>query len=658
MKKQKSKIILSLSTAVILTNNLYAKDINSLDTVTVTANKIKENLQEVPISMSVFDEFSIEDRKIESIQDVALHTSNFMLMDKSGGIFMPTIRGISNSLPYSSAGSQATSIVIDGIPVSSSQGYNITLMDIERIEVLKGPQGTLYGKEAEAGVINIITKKPNNEVKGKVGIEIGEDNKRQYSLSASGPIVQDKLFVGVSAKYYEKDGFIKNTLLGGYTNNKQNNYGRLNLRYTPTDDLEISLISSKLKHDNGNSDYLDSYTPNDKSVSSNAKGYDKSSTTSHALKVSYDINNYLFESITSYRDVTTDILQDYLTYSDYFSQEENKKYSQEFRLSNTNDTFKWVAGVYGDKNKVIYSSQPISNFPNPSTTKTNSLGLFIHTDYAINNKFSFISGLRYDKDNKKYEQSTTKLDFSDNEISPKVSLKYQHNKNNMYYATISKGYRSGGIHASAPDAYSKEYETETLWNYEIGAKNSFFDNKLTVNSSIFYMQIDDMQVRAYPISGSWKSYVDNAAKATSKGFELGVNATATDTIELFASYGYTDSTFDDFSDSRANYSGNKNTFSPSYNYNIGTQYRGDQGYFARLDISGYGRTYFDNANTNSRDPYKLVNAKIGYETKKYDIYLYGKNIFDKEYHSINIFNGNGILYAPQKEIGIQLTYRF
>jgi len=658
LKKQKSKIILSLATAVILTNNLYAKDLNSLDTVTVTANKIEENLQEVPISISVFDEFSIEDRKIESIQDVALHTSNFMLMDKSGGIFMPTIRGISNSLPYSSAGSQATSIVIDGIPVSSSQGYNITLMDIKRIEVLKGPQGTLYGKEAEAGVINIITKKPNNEIKGKIGIELGEDNKKQYILSASGPIVQDKLFVGVSAKHYEKDGFIKNTLLGGYINDKKNNYGRIHLRYTPSDDLEISLISSKLKHDNGNSDYLDSYTPNDKSVSSDGKGYDKSNTTSHALKVSYDINDYLFESITSYRDVTTDILQDYLTYSDYFSQEENKKYSQEFRLSNSNDTFKWVAGIYADKNKVVYSSQPISSFPNPSTTKTNSLGLFIHSDYAINDKFSFISGLRYDKDNKEYKKSTTNLDFSDSEISPKVSLKYQHDKNSMYYATISKGYRSGGIYARAANSYSKEYETETLWNYEIGAKNSFFDNRLSINSSIFYMQIDDMQVRAYPISGSWKSYVDNAAKATSKGFELELNTNVTDTLELFASYGYTDSTFDDFSDSRGNYSGNKNTFSPSYNYNIGTQYRGDQGYFARLDISGYGRTYFDNANTNSRDPYKLVNVKIGYEATEYDIYLYGKNIFDKEYHSINIFNGNGVLYAPQKEIGIQLTYRF
>jgi len=656
--KKQNKIILSLVTATILTNNIYANDTKQLDTVTVTANKIEENVQEVPISMSVFDKFYIEDSKIESIQDVASHTSNFVLTDNSEGIFTPTIRGISNSLPRTSAGSQSTSIIIDGIPVSSSRGFNETLIDIERIEVLKGPQGTLYGKEAEAGVINIITKKPDNETRGKIGVELGSDNKRQYTFSASGPIVQDKLFVGLSAKHYEKDGFIKNTLLGGFTNDKEHDYGRLNLRYTPSDDLEISLISSKLKYNNGNSDYVDSYTPNDKSVSTNVQGYDKSSTTSHALKVSYNINDYLLESITTYRNVTIDALADFSLYNDQSSKEEDQKHSQEFRLSNSSDTFKWVAGIYADKNEIKDSSHSVGNFPNPSTTKGDSLGLFIHTDYAINDKFSFISGARYDKDNKEYEQSTTKLDFADSEVSPKVSLKYQHDKNSMYYATISKGYRSGGIHAGAADGYSKEYDTETLWNYEIGAKNSFFDNRLTINSSIFYMEIDDMQVRVYPVAGSYKSYVDNAAKATSKGFEIGLNGRLTDSLELFASYGYTDSTFDKFSDSRGDYSGNKNTFSPSYNYNIGTQYRGDQGYFARVDINGYGKTYFNNANTNSKDPYKLVNAKIGYEAEDYDIYLYGKNIFDEEYHSINIFNGNGVLYAPQREIGLQLSYRF
>jgi len=656
--KYKNKIVLSFVTSLILVNGVYAKDtLQKLDSVIVTANKIEENVQEVPISITVFDEFAIEDKKIESIEDVASYTSNFTLINKGGGIFAPTIRGISNSLPFSTAGSQPTSVIVDGIPISSAQGFNVNLMDIQRIEVLKGPQGTLYGKEAQAGVINVITKKPNNETKAKVGIELGEDNKREYTLSASGPIVENKFYVGLSAKHYEKDGFIENTTLGGYTNDKENDYGRLHLRYTPSDDLEISFISSKLQYDNGNLDYISPYIPDVKSMSSTTQGYDKSSTTSHALKVSYDINNYLFESITTSRNVTSDMLLDY-SFGDYNYDRDDDKYSQEFRLSNSNDIFKWVAGIYADKNEIVYSSQLVNTASNPSTTKTDSLGVFIHTDYAINDKLSFISGARYDKDNKEYEQATTKLDFSDSEISPKISLKYQYDQDSMYYATISKGYRSGGVFAGAADGYSKTYETETLLNYEIGAKNSFFDNRLIVNSSIFYMKIDDMQVRV-PIPNTVReSYINNAAKATSKGFEIGLNGKLTDTLELFGAYGYTNATFDDYKDAQGDYSGNKNLFAPAYNYNLGIQYRDENGYFARADLNGYGKIYSNPSNTQGIDAYELVNAKIGYEADDYDIYLYGKNIFDKEYHEGGSTASWGALLSPPREIGVQLAYRF
>ncbi len=643
------KIVLSVATSLILSQSIYAEDTpKELDSVTVTANKIEENLQEVPISMTVFDEFAIEDRKIESIQDVASYSSNFTLIDQGGGVFTPVIRGISNSI------GEASQIIIDGIPISYSQGFNMSLIDIERIEVLKGPQGTLYGNNAQAGVINIITKQPNNDTRGKIGVELGEDNKRQYTFSASGPIVEDKLYVGLSAKHYEKDGFIKNTYSGGYANDREHNYGRLHLRYTPTDDFEISLISSKYKEDSGDIHYLDS-NEGYKSKNTDEQGYDKSGTTAHALKVSYDINDYLFESITTYRNVDLDQLQAYETY-DYIFLKEHDKYSQEFRLSNSSDIFKWIAGISADKEEVDDTSHMIGAFSNPSTTKGDSFGVFIHTDYIINEKLSFISGIRYDKDNIEFEQSTTKYDFSDSEISPKVSLKYRHDQNSMYYATISKGYLSGGYNTL--NGFPSKYDSETLWNYEIGAKNSFLDNRLVVNSSIFYMQIDDMQVKVYTSPNTRQAYYDNVGKATSKGFEIGINGKVTDTIELFASYGYTDSTMDKYNDGQADYSGNKKPLSPDYNYNIGAQYRDTQGYFARVDLNGYGRIYYDNANSRSRDPYRVVNAKIGYETEDWDIYLYGKNIFDEEYNDYNKFNFNGVLYSQPREIGVQLAYRF
>lgn len=646
----RKKIALSFVASLILSQSIYANDSKKLDTVIVTANKMEENLQEVPISMTVFNEFAIEDRKIESIQDVASYTSSFALIPKGSKSYTPSIRGFAGSV-----GDLPLSVIIDGIPISSA--INASLMDIERIEVLKGPQGTLYGKEAQVGVINIITKKPSNETKAKLGVELSEDNKRQYTFSASGPIAEDKVFIGLSAKHYEKDGFIKNTL-GEYTNNKEDDYGRIHLRYTPNDELEISLISDILQYDNGDIDFSD--IPANKIKNVDQIGYDKTKINSHALKVSYDINDYLFESITTYRNVNADDMWVYPTMS-ITSKGDSDKYSQEFRLSNESNIFKWVAGVYADKSEASSKDKYLfRNFERISTSETqkDSFGAFIHTDYFINDKLTLTSGVRYDKVNQEFEDSTTKLDLFDNEVSPKISLKYQHNENSMYYATISKGYRSGGFHARAPEGYSPKYDSETLWNYEIGTKKTLFDNRLIVNSSIYYMAIDDMQVRIYPVVGVNTGLTDNAAQANSKGFELELQGKLSDTIDLFASYGYSDSIYDKYNDGRADYSGNKTTFAPEYNYNIGIQYRGDNGYFARADLNGVGKTYFDNANKYSKDPYRLVNAKIGYEADNYDIYLYGKNIFDEEYHSVGMYNGSGVLYSHPREIGIQLAYRF
>lgn len=260
--KQKSMLLSCLLISFLLAGGAYARDEKTLDKIVVTAQKIEENAQEVPVSMTIFDELSIEDKKIESVQDIASHTSNFLVLDKGNNYYSPSIRGISQALGYSL--SNPLSIMIDGIPIASSLGFNETLMDIERIEVLKGPQSTLYGKETQVGVVNVITKKPGNNGNIWLKGDLGSDDKRQLLFSASGPIIKDRLFLGLSAKHYEKDGFIKNTTLGRYTNYKEHDYGRLNLRFTPNKNLEASLIASRLKLNNGDGDFAFTADPDDK----------------------------------------------------------------------------------------------------------------------------------------------------------------------------------------------------------------------------------------------------------------------------------------------------------------------------------------------------------------------------------------------------------
>ncbi|MCH9812659.1 MAG: TonB-dependent receptor [Epsilonproteobacteria bacterium] len=560
----KKHITLSVVPILIFTNSMNAKDLQSLNTVTVTAQKVEENIQEVPISMTFFDTYSIEDKQIKSVKDIAPYTPNLMLFDNSGGgSFTPTMRGVKarNTL------STAVGMYIDGIPTLNINGFDETLMDIERIEVLKGPQGTLYGKGTIAGAINIITKKPDNEVRGKLGLELGSDNKKEYFFNTSGPIVKDKFYIGVSAKHYEKEGFITNTN-GGKIDDRAHAYGKINFRYTPTDHLEFSLLSSILKRDDGDN-IVNGKDSEDRVVTSDLDGYDKSETTTHALKIKYDINDYLFESITTNREFKYVNLSNYhfTKNTDFHAKRDDTytKISQEFKLSHSLDTFKYLVGFYADKddNKIDYISYyPSATYPTNQDADGDSIGLFIHSEYDINDKISLMSGIRYDKDERELQDTSMRLNLSksDSAVSPKISLKYQQDQHNMFYATIAKGYISGGFNIYSSPGYSKKFDKQTLWNYEVGAKNSFFDHRLFLNSALFYMDISDLQVKTSPEPG--KSYISNAAEATSKGFELELNAKVTQSLELFASYGYTNIAFDKFEDVNGNYKGNQNSYAP------------------------------------------------------------------------------------------------
>jgi len=622
-----------------------------LGNMTVSAQKTEENIQEVPISMTVFDEYDIQDMQIDSIKDIAKYTPNLLLFNKnSNGSLMPTIRGINTS--YGSTES-AVGLFVDGVPMIGSSGLDAPIADVERIEVLKGPQGTLYGQGTESGVINIITKKPNNETKGKIAAKLGSDNLQEYTASVSGPIIQDTFYVRLSARHYEKDGYVYNAYLNENADDIKNDYGKITFRYNPTDNLDISLISSKVKYDNTGSPT--GMANQKKRIKYTNDEYTKTETELHALKVEYDFDKYKFESITTKKEQKDIWLMDYDFTPNFTSHAQNdsvnETISQELRLSSSTDKLNWLIGFnyYDDdidgKFKTLYGVDSFS-------VAREFYGFFTHLDYQLINQLSLIAGFRYDKHELNGKRAADNLDISYDEISPKVGLEYDFNNGSMVYTTVAKGYRPAGFYIWALDGYPKEFDKETIWSYEIGSKNSFLENRLTMNAALYYMKVDDMQVHLSITK--YSSYKDNAAKATSKGFEFDINYKSTDNLEFFASFGYNDTKFDEFKDKKGDYSGNYNVYAPKYNYNIGTQYRADQGYYARVDINGYGKMYLDVKNENSRDAYNLVSTKIGYEQEDHDIYLYANNLFDKEYDKV----GGGRTYSPPREIGVQLTYRF
>lgn len=635
-------------------------DVKDLSTVTVTAQKSEQNIFNVPIATSVFDDISLEDKEIKTLQDLKYYVPGFYLTKTFNS---PSIRGVyANPLTLSTS----MGLYVDGVPNVYHVGFSSILNDIERIEVLRGPQGTLYGRNAQAGVINIITKKPTNKTEGSVGLSYGEDNKKELELSVRTPIVEDKLYLGLSGRYFEKEGFLENSFLGGKENDRKNYFGRIYLRATPTDRLEFSLISSLYKEDSGGGSFNSVLAPDKRKIASDIRGYSKSHDQSHALKIAYDFDNFKLTSTTAYKKNVIKTKGDFdMSPKKILHSYKNIPYttiSEELKADGQMGNVKWLGGIYLDKAKKKAGDRIESDIPavskrviflNDEITQ-NTIGIFAHFDYALNDKLSLISGIRYDRDKKKIKSTLLNDEKEFSEISPKFAINYKFNPRQSMYAQAAKGYRSGGFAIFVPPGYQKTFNEEVLWNYEVGYKGLFLDNRLSVNADIYYMDISDMQVSSTIAPGKG-GYMSNAASATSYGAELEANYLINSYLSVFGNFSYNQSKFNDFKDGAGDYKDNYTPYAPKYTYALGATLRGLGGFYASADISGYGKMYSDKENKYSIESYELVNGKLGYEWDSFDIYLYAKNLFDKKYDSKD---AAAIYLSDPREIGVKFRYRF
>lgn len=653
----------------------------TLETITVTAQKQEQNIQDVSMGITAFTTRGIEDAKIESLPDLADLVPSLMIFNEGGaGMNTPSMRGI--HAPFETM-TLSTGLFIDGVPIQSILGFENTFLDVERVEVLRGPQGTLYGKNTEAGVINIITRQPDNTFQGSLSADIGtwlssanDDRLTQtYTINLSGPIQTDTLFVGIAGKFAQQDGIMKNTETGEAPDDREHWFGRAHLRWTPTDQLDVSFIATQLEYDGGGAHMnLGEYgafsyrlpVPEYRKVSSNLEPENNASEQSQSLKVNYELND-AFEliSVTSRRIYDDEAVNDFdcssATLMHTNKDNQLSTLSQELRLSYDNGGVKWIAGLYGDKERMNYNFKTDYGSVvsvNDRDIDGKTYAVFTNLTYPLSRQFSLVGGLRYETTQKEFQDHVNVKDADDSweAISPKFAIEYRPLPEIMTYLNISKGYRAGGFNFQATDSQYYTFDEEELWSYELGVKNTFFNNRLMINASIYLMDISDMQV-SENIS-SLESYVTNAAEATGKGIELEVTGRITTGLTMTAGFGYTDIEFDDFKDAAGDYQGNKSTYSPAYTFNVGAQYRWENGFYARADLIGYGEMYFDKANEYKRDAYQIINAKIGYETKHFDIYLYGKNIFDEKYDSYGYYGGYYTIYSDPGTIGLQMIYRF
>ena len=680
-----------------------------MEKLTVTVRKTEEDLQKIPVSASVVSDILLDDAKIDDTKELIDFIPNVYLK-KTTSENVITMRGITS---YESSVYSPTAVYIDDLMIPLHYGHLFDLMDIERVEVLRGPQGSLYGGNSLAGVINVVTRMPDNERRFKIfgdlaGFTGGEGSFPEYSMgfNASGPVVSNKLYLGIAGSWSKGDGFMKNLYSGNEKAGKKDRKNiRGTMRLTPSANLDITLAADVLDNDDNIGVYRfegGPYRTDPYTVDHDTEEFQKESGYGLNFRLAYTGDNLKFLSVTGYRKYNNDNLQDYDDTSDpynnwgaYYSEYDDKYLSQEFRLSSVDDDspFKWLVGAHGFREDTdIAQTDEVVYQDSRTAIESSGYSLFGEGTYTLIGRLHLTAGFRYDARDTEGEKHDYGIDVThemdSSEVMPKFSLGYDFTDQTYYYATVSKGFLAGGYnYGDASDISSFAYDPEYAWNYEAGLKTNWMDRRLMLNVAVFYIDMTDKQVtemdygEGYFIAkhrvntpplgaGNFITKIDNAAKAHSKGIEVELQARPAKGWDIFAGLGYTDAEYDnwvateynsDYTDLISNdYSGKSVPGAPEYTGHLGIQYRHVSGIFARVDLDAIGSIYADQKNIIEDDAYALVNLQLGYETENYDLIFYGKNLFDTEYHAV-AYDWDGVKLVQDGEpaiFGVRVTTRF
>ena len=662
-----------------MNNNLV-----QLGAVTVTAEKKEELLQNIPLSITSISSKQVEEYRLWNTKDLTAIVPNLYAGNSGDERNVISIRGITTT-----SYDPAVATYIDGVNQFSLDTYIPQLNDIERIEILRGPQGTLYGRNAMGGVINIITKQPANNTNGFVELTFGNYNQQRYSAAIRTPIVKNKLFFGASGVFNKRDGYYFNE----YNNTSFDKQHQLSangyLKYLPGNNWSV-MLNFKIQNNKNDGAFplvngMEEAFKHPYKLNQNAVGQMTDNTKNTSLSIYHLGTNVDFTSQTAWQNnhryyeppIDGDFSPlDIVTVANNYGSEWNnvKVFTQEFKFNSSakkSSLFNWTAGVYFfhqyNPNKqatqfgadaAIYGATPNTAVINTTKGKNTGFALYGQADYMLTKKLSVVAGVRYDYENKylnvegEYKTETgdifvTRPDTSSavnfDAFSPKLGLKYAVASNSNLFANYSRGFRTGGLTQLSVDPSQPPlhpYEPEYSNNFEVGIKNNFLDYRLILNVTAFYTHVNNAQVPTLILPDAI-TVTKNTGELNSKGAELELFYKPIKGLEVDYSFGYTNAKYASLklsSNGEAiDLGGKKQIFTPDvtsmltaqYNYLVGAKHQVKM--FVRAEWLYLGERYFDLSNTIKQSPYSLLNTSIGASKKNIELYFWMRNIGDVKY---------------------------
>ncbi|WP_339835993.1 TonB-dependent receptor [uncultured Maribacter sp.] len=662
------------------TEQLEGVEVTGFAGVVGRARKRTESVQSIPESITALNAEGIENNGINNVTNFAKLVPNMKLnSSQSAGVNFLTVRGI----PQIRNADAPVAFVIDGVTIPDPSLLNQELFDLALIEVVKGPQGALYGKNAIGGAINIYSKEPVNTQKNTLTLGYGNANALLTQFVSSGALKKDKLFYRLSTQFRNFDGLLTNE----FDNEKvdfERNFnirGQLIARFSPKfkasatlQFIDVAAGAARYSVNPTGNIFVDGFpggtlNPNPEKgnnvINHDEPGKSDVSNAFGNLSMEYTPGKVKIQSITSYnyvdRSLSGDL--DFIPFDDFTQGEtaETKTFNQELRLNNvgSNGKVNWSAGgFYQDIEKPFFQDGLSRDFDLNElfygvaadvVNTTTTFAFFGFVDYKLTDKLTAAVGFRYDNDTFKQQDNLFEetSERSNNIVQPKASISYQATENALIYANYGRGYRTGGFNPAVTDRFNRSFEDELTDNFELGFKTSMWDNRFILNGSAFYTDFTNQQQYIFDLSTFYAGNY-NYDKSRIIGFEFDAKLRLSKYLDVLANYGFVDSEITDGgttggADGTATdlnvFNGKKTPFVPVNNFNIGLESNvaltETVDFNANVNLNSTGKTYWDELNQDgsTTDAYQLLDARASISFDNIKVTLWGNNILDKQYYT-------------------------
>lgn len=658
------KLRLSLITAALLPlvcAPAFADD-SELEKILVTGDFQKESIQTLSASASLFSDREINERGASFLDEMLASAANVNFTSGASRGRYIQIRGVGLRSQFVDPINPSVGLVIDGINYSGLGGSSL-LFDVNQVEIYRGPQGTRFGADGMAGMIQMESADPSFEPSLKVQLGAGNYNSYEAGVAA-GIGITDSTAVRASIYQRESDGYQDNLYLDKATQQQDEMVGRFKLHSQLTDHLRSELSVHYIDINNG----YDAFTlDNSRNSVADNPGQDNQESIAVGLANIYtgfdwfDVNLNLSgidsELVYSFDDdwVCNDINQPQLCaaglhpdgYSStdaYFRDRQDQAAELQFNGKGGN----WVVGLYYQDREVDLERQYtwLAN-PFASNYETSNSAIYGQLATPIGNKTTLITGLRVEQYQGDYTDNNGFIEETDDVmVGGKLALEYQVIDRTMIYTSLTRGYKAGGINSEAlakakddglnldADFFQNHvsFAPEYLWSGEFGVKGSSLDDKFVLRLAAFYMYREDMQLKAWKVENQkFTGYVDNASSGENYGLEIEGSYQLTDDLVFTGSAGYLNTKINDFvAQSGLDQDGREQSQSPKYQYAFTARYNFTNELYATVGIEGKDDYYFSDSHNSQAPSVNLVNFSTGYEADQWSIRAWARNVFDED----------------------------